>query len=196
MEFNKEMIRFVMLTLGGFVQGLGMSLFLFPHHVPSGGSAGIAVLMNHLTPLSLGFSLWLNNFTMLFMAFKWFGFAWTIRTMYAVTVTSMTVYWCSLFISIPHVHIALDLLLGGILFGIGVGILIKYDASSGGMVVPALLISTSRSFRPGQTMFWINISIFLMTALVIDLKIVIYAIVCQWLSTKIIDFTNRSSPSV
>ncbi|MBM7644169.1 uncharacterized membrane-anchored protein YitT (DUF2179 family) [Scopulibacillus daqui] len=194
--FNREMKRFMMLTIGGFVQGLGMALFLFPHHIPSGGAAGIAVLMNHLLPLSLGFSLWLNNFSMLFLAFKWFGYAWTIRTMYAVTVTSVTVHWAGLFIDMPHLHIALDILLGGILFGIGVGILIKYDASSGGMVVPALLISSSRHLRPGQTMFWINLSIFLLTALVIDLKIVIFAIICQWFSTKVIDLTNRRSLSV
>jgi hypothetical protein len=37
-------------------------------------------------------------------------------------------------------------------------------------------------------MMGINLFIFLFTSLVIDYKIVVYAIICQFLSTNIIDF--------
>ena len=80
------------------------------------------------------------------------------------------------------------MLAGSIFFGIGVGILIRVGASSGGMVIPALMIATYKNWSPGKVMMGINLIIFLLTALVIDYKIVLYAIICQFLSTNIIDY--------
>lgn len=165
-----------------------MSLFLFPHSIPSGGAAGLALLMNHWFNLSLGFSLWLANAVFLLFALNYFGFGWTFRTIFSVAITSTTVSLLTPAISLPHIHIYLDMLTGSIIFGIGVGTLIRMGASSGGMVIPALMIATYKNWSPGKVMMGINLFIFLLTALVIDYKIVIYAIICQFISTNIIDY--------
>lgn len=168
-----------------------MSLFLFPHSIPSGGAAGLALLLNHWFHLSLGFSLWLANIVFLFFALNYFGYTWTLRTIISVATTSMTITLLTSQITFPHVHIFLDILGGSIFFGIGVGILIRAGASSGGMVIPALMIASYKKWSPGKVMMGINLIIFCLTALIIEYKIVIYAIVCQFLSTNIIDFIYR-----
>jgi len=165
-----------------------MSLFLFPHSIPSGGAAGLALLMNHWFGLSLGFSLWLANIVFLLFALNYFGFTWTVRTIISVGTTSTTIIFLTSQISLPHVNLFLDMLGGSLFFGIGVGILIRVGASSGGMVIPALMIASYKKWSPGKVMMGINMVIFLLTALVIDYKIVVYAIICQFLSTNIIDF--------
>lgn len=188
---NKEVIRIGYLTVGGFLQGTAMAVFLFPHHIPSGGAAGVAILMNHWLHLPLGFSLWFVNFSMLVFAIRLFGVAWTIRTMYSVTITSLTISFFDAFVYMPHIHILVDLLCGSVCFGIGVGLMIKHGASSGGMVIPALAIANYRNSSPGKSMFWLNLCIFVLDATVINMRIVFFAIVCQWLSTKIIDAINH-----
>lgn len=165
-----------------------MSIFLFPHSIPSGGAAGLAILMNHWFHLSLGFSLWLANIVFLLFALQYFGFTWTIRTIFAVAVTATTVTFVSTEIHLPHVHLLIDILAGSLLFGIGVGLLIRSGASSGGMVIPALMIASYKKWSPGKVMMMINMFIFLLTALVINYKIVIFAVICQFISTNIIDF--------
>ena len=172
---------------GATLQGTAMALFLFPHHIPSGGAAGLALLFNHWFGLSLGLSVWLVNFSMLALAFIFFGTLWTIRTMLSVTITSIVVHLLEPFVQSPLHSLTVDLLIGGTLFGLGVGLLVKHGASSGGMLIPALMISHSRGMTPGQSMFLVNFVIFLLTAFVLDWKIVIYAIICQWLSTKVMD---------
>lgn len=184
---KKLFIYFCLLT-GAALQGMSMSLFLFPHSVPSGGAAGLALLLNHWFHLSLGFSLWLANIVFLFFALNYFGYTWTLRTIISVATTSMTITLLTSTITLPHVHIFLDLLSGSIIFGIGVGILIRAGASSGGMVIPALMIAAYKNWSPGKVMMGINLFIFSLTALVINYKIVIYAIGCQFLSTNIIDY--------
>lgn len=185
---NKLLLTYSCLLMGAFLQGMSMSIFLFPHSIPSGGAAGLALLMNHWFDLPLGLSLWLANIVFLIFALQYFGYTWTLRTILSVATTSITV---SIFTSqnpFPHGHIVLDIIGGSILFGIGVGILIRAGASSGGMVIPALMIASYKNWSPGKVMMGINFFIFLLTSLVIDYKIVIYAIVCQFLSTNIIDF--------
>ncbi|GGH78762.1 uncharacterized membrane-anchored protein YitT (DUF2179 family) [Pullulanibacillus pueri] len=182
--------RYGILISGAMLQGVAMALFLFPHHIPSGGAAGLAIIFNQLFHLSHSWSLWLVNFTFLIFAIYWFGLAWTVRTMFAVTITSITIHVLNSTLVI-HTHpLIIDLLFGAILFGLGVGLLIKHGASSGGMLIPALMISNTRHFPPGKTMFWINLSIFVITACIIDWRIVIFAIICQWISSHIIDLNN------
>lgn len=188
---NKQIITYISIFLGAILQGVGMSIFLFPHDIPSGGAAGLAILANYLLNIPLGFGLWLVNFIFLTVALKYFGYSWTIRTMFAVTTTSVTVSFLTTYVNLPHIPFFLDLLFGSIIFGIGVGLLIRNGASSGGMVIPALIISNHYLFRPGQVMFTINLAIFLLTSIVINWNIIIYAIICQFIATSIIDFINE-----
>ncbi|PLR78726.1 membrane protein [Bacillus sp. V3-13] len=189
--FFRQVLTYGYLTCGGIIQGLGMALFLFPNSIPSGGAAGLAVLLNFFLEISLGLALWFSNLIALSLAVKYFGCEWTFRTMYSVSITSFTVNWVTAFWYLPDLNIGLDILLGAILYGIGVGILIRYGSSSGGMVVIALIIAMQKNWSPGKAMFWVNLSIFILTALVIDLKIVLFAIICQFLSAKIIDFVDN-----
>ncbi|GHH96718.1 UPF0750 membrane protein YitE [Neobacillus kokaensis] len=145
-------------------------------------------MMNYWFNLSLGFSLWLANIVFLLFALKYFGYTWTFRTILSVATTSTVVTILSAQAPHIHVHILLDLAAGSVFFGIGVGLLIRAGASSGGMVIPALMIASYKNWSPGKVMMGINLFIFLFTALVIDYKIVIYGVVCQFFSTNIIDF--------
>lgn len=188
---RREMRNYFFLTIGAILQGLSMALFLFPHGVPSGGAAGIAILMNHWLFIPLGVALWLTNFILLSFAIYGFGMLWTLRTMYSVTVTSFTVHIIDQYVHLANEYLFIDLICGSFVFGIGVGMLIRYGASSGGMVIPSLLIATVKKIPPGKVMFWINMTIFIITATVIEWKIVFYAIFCQWCSTQIIDIVYK-----
>ncbi|MEH7224403.1 YitT family protein [Bacillus sp. JJ1566] len=184
----KVVVTYFCIVAGAFLQGLGMSLFLFPHNIPSGGAAGLAILMNHWVELPLGMSLWIVNFSFLIVALKYFGFSWTVKTMIAVTITSVTVSYVSTLGSFLTPFFWLDLLCGAMIFGVGVGLLIRSGSSSGGMVIPTLMIARYNDWSPGKVMLWLNFFIFLVTASVIDIRIVFYAILCQTVSTNIIDF--------
>jgi uncharacterized membrane-anchored protein YitT (DUF2179 family) len=188
---KKKVLTYVCIFVGALLQGMSMSLFLFPHTIPSGGAAGLAILLNHWFNLPLGFALWLANIVFLLFALNYFGYSWTFRTIISVATTSMTVSILTSQVQHIHFHILIDLLCGSIFFGLGVGLLIRAGSSSGGMVIPALMIATYKKWSPGKVMMGINLCIFLLTSLVIDYKIVIYALICQYFSTNIIDIIYK-----
>lgn len=177
--------------IGGFTQGVGMGLFLFPQSIPSGGAGGIAILLNHLFHIHKGVALWVVNFAMLMIAMKYLGKRFTVWTILGITMTSISVYFFELYIEIVHRNIFYDLVIGSIFLGLGIGILMRQRVSNGGVGVIAFMITHGRNILPGKPLFLINCSIFAITAAVIDWKIFILAFISQWISTRMVDLIYR-----
>ena len=117
---SKGFIQIILLIFGAIIQGMAMAQFLFPHNIPSGGGAGIAILIHHFLHLPLGFSLWLSNAVFLIFALNFFGLTWTLKTIFAVALTAITVNFITDAFMFYHIHIFADIVLGGIFYGIGV----------------------------------------------------------------------------
>jgi len=177
-----------LITCGGIIQGIAMAVFLFPHSIPSGGAGGIAVLLHYWFNTPLGFGLWLVNFSCLVAAVKWLGNASTLGTMFGITVNSLTIYVVSVDMHRSSELLWLDLIVGSLLLGAGVGILLRQGVSNGGMGVLALIIANYRNILPGKPLFAINGSIFLFTGFIIDCRLVFLAIMSQWLCSKVVNF--------
>lgn len=190
LQMKRNILTYFCLLTGAILQGLSMVFFLFPHSIPSGGAAGFTILLNHWLGLPHGIALWFVNVIFLGFALNIFGKRWTFRTILSVFTTSMTISIVSFYIPYPNTNLLFDVLLGSILFGIGVGLLIRVGSSSGGMVIPALMLSNYKKWSPGKTLMGINLFIFLFTSIVINYRIIIYAIICQLISTMIIDYIN------
>ena len=177
----------VIITIGAIIQGLAMDIFLFPNSVPSGGAGGLAVIMNYLFNVPTGIGLWIVNFSMLLAGIKWLGNASVIGTMYSITIASMTIQLFDYPIYFSS-NVWIDLVIGSIILGIGVGILLSHGVSNGGVGVLALIISYYRNVSPGTPLFLINGFIFLLTASIISWDIIFQAIFSQWLVSKVVDF--------
>ncbi|UXH45233.1 YitT family protein [Rossellomorea vietnamensis] len=181
----------VILGLASTIQGLAMAVFLFPHFIPSGGAASVSVLLNYLLHVPFADTLWVMNACLLGAAIKWLGKGNAFWTMYCVTVTSVVVDAADPLMTGTVSFVFVDLLIGSILFGIGVGVLFRMGASSGGMDILALIISKLKGYSPGKTLFAINGSVLLLTGIVVDLKIILFAIACQFIATRILDIINK-----
>jgi uncharacterized membrane-anchored protein YitT (DUF2179 family) len=181
----------LMLGIAASIQGIAMAIFLFPHFIPTGGAASLAVLFNYILNTPFEITLWILNAGLLFAAIKWLGKGTAIWTLYCVTVTSVTIGLISPFITGQLTNVVLDLLLGSIIFGVGIGILFRMGASSGGMDILALIISKLKGYSPGKTLFAINGTILLTTGIIVDWKIIIFAVIGQFISTRILDIVCR-----
>ncbi|WP_100333843.1 YitT family protein [Bacillus alkalisoli] len=183
----KKLHKLIILTIGSTVQGLAMAFFLFPHFIPSGGAAGFAVIFNHVWEVPFAWTIWCLNAILLLMAIKWLGLGSASWTMFCVSVTAITINVVSIETLSPLNYVIVDLILGAVFFGIGLGILFRFGASSGGIDILALIICKIRNSKPGKTLFYINGTILLATGLLMDWKIILYAIISQFIATRVVD---------
>ncbi|USK39674.1 YitT family protein [Cytobacillus firmus] len=181
----------LILGIAAGIQGIAMTFFLFPHFIPSGGAASLAVLFNYLLDIPYSVTLWILNVGLLLAAAKWLGKSSVIWTLFCVSVTSVTIDFLTPYITEPLNPVLMDLLLGAAVFGVGVGILFRMGASSGGMDILALIISKARGSAPGRTLFYINGSLLLLTGVVVDWKVIVYAVICQMIGTRMIDLIYK-----
>ncbi|WP_335524882.1 YitT family protein [Cytobacillus firmus] len=181
----------MILGIAAGIQGIAMTFFLFPHFIPSGGAASLAVLFNYLLDTPYSVTLWVLNAGLLLAAAKWLGKSSVFWTLFCVSVTSVTIDFLTPYITEPLNPVFLDLLLGAAVFGVGVGILFRMGASSGGMDILALIISKARGSAPGRTLFYINGSLLLLTGVVVDWKVIVYAVICQMIGTRMIDLIYK-----
>ncbi|GBF10421.1 YitT family protein [Tepidibacillus infernus] len=182
------MKTYTIITIGAIIQGIAMDVFLFPNNIPSGGAGGLAVLLNYLFQVPVGFALWFVNFSMLLAGIKWLGSSSAIGTIYSISVASLTIHLFDAPWLREYTNVWGDLFIGSIILGFGVGILLRQGVSNGGVGVLALIIAKYRNTTPGKPLFWINGSIFLLTASIIAWQIIIQAILSQWIVGKIVDF--------
>ncbi|WP_232223956.1 YitT family protein [Anoxybacteroides tepidamans] len=180
--------KYLLVIAGSMIQGFAMGVFLFPNSIPSGGAGGITVLLNYIFHIPASLALWLVNASMLVVAFRYLGSASTVGTLIGITVTSLSVQFFESNLYMPSPNVWIDLFIGSFFLGVGVAILMRQGVSQGGIGIIALIIAKSRRINPGKPLFWINGSIFIITGYIIDWKIVIQAIFCQWMSTQIVDW--------
>lgn len=181
------MLKLFFWTFGSFIQAAAMSIFLFPHAISSGGAAGISIILDHVFQTPYAVSIWGVNAVMIVLAIKWLGFKTAAGTMYCVTAAVVVIDLLAPFFTTPVGPVWLDLPAGAIVFGIGVGILFKFDASSGGMSIAALILSKLYGWPSGRALFYINTLVLIAAGIVVDMQTIIYAVICQWISSGVID---------
>ncbi|WP_018663874.1 YitT family protein [Heyndrickxia acidiproducens] len=174
------------LVAGAAIQGYAMGVFLFPNAIPSGGAGGLTVLFNYWFQIPFSIALWFLNSSMLLFAIYYLGGASALGTLIGITITSISVNIFHVLWDTPFTNEWMDLAVGSIILGLGVGILIRNGFSNGGIGIIALIIAKYRTVNPAKPLFIINGLIFLITAYVIDWRIVIQAIICQYISTKMV----------
>lgn len=144
---NKETIQeIVLVIIGNLVLALGVTVFILPNDVLTGGLTGIAVALEpviHVEP-----TLVINVMT---VALFFVGWLFLGRRFALKTLVSTICY--PLFLSLlawvvdtqfPENYFIMDRYLatiyGGILMGCGVGLIFRCGASSGGMDIPPLVL--------------------------------------------------------
>lgn len=178
---------------GSLIQGCAMGVFLFPHSIPSGSGAGLAMLLNYWFHLPLSIGFWLVNISFLLFAVHYLGRVSAFGTIMVITITSVSVNFFEVYVKTPFGSLWINLLVGSVILGTGISILFRERVTNGGIGFVALAIAKARRINPGTSLFIINVLIFSLTAIVIDWKIIIQALICQWISTRVIKWLHNPS---
>ncbi len=153
------MKRFVFLTVGSFLFAYGFALFIEPANIAPGGLTGIVVIISRLYPsLNTGYIFLLLNIPLLLTGAIAFGINFFLKTLYTTIISSVTMTLASRIITSPIIpNVILMTFIGSIICGIGLALVIKADATTGGTDIIAKLIHNHLSrVRIGWIFFIID----------------------------------------
>lgn len=128
----KEFKRYFFMVVGCFSYALSLQMFLIPNEIVGGGVSGAASLIEIITGLPAGLFIVLINLPILFFGFRLMGWKFIIRCFITTASLGLATEILSWFVPSITDNPILAAAYGGILQGIGIGLFIKYETSSGG----------------------------------------------------------------
>ena len=183
-EFIK---RAFFLIVGAFIVAVALEMFLLPNKIIDGGVIGISMMATYLTGWNLGLLIFCINIPFVLLAYKTIGKKFVINTFFAIGMLAIATNVVSRF----H-HITEDLLLvtifGGILLGIGVGLILRNNASLDGTEMVSLVLTKKlKIVSVGELLMFINLFIYTAAGFVFEWDRAFYSILTYYIASKTID---------
>jgi len=180
--------RIVMLTIGAVLMAVALEIFLVPNDVIDGGITGISIILHELTGVPLGLYLFFINLPFLFLGYKQIGKTFTLSTLYAVSVMSLSTFLLEPIAPLTITKI-LAAIFGGVILGIGVGLVIRFGGSMDGTEIVAILINKKTPFSVGEVVMFFNLFILTSAGFVFEWDSAMYSLIAYFIAYKAIDIT-------
>ncbi|HDR8452916.1 TPA: YitT family protein [Bacillus cereus] len=183
----KKVFEYVLLTIGSIIVADSLELILAPNGLVDGGVTAIAIMANKVAGLPLyGVFLGINIPILLFTA-KVMGKKFFIRTSYANVVTTLGLIYLKPFPAITTSEL-LIVLYGGVLFGIGVGIVVKMGGAIDGSEMLAVWMNKHFNVPISTFLLAVNAVIFIFVAILFSIEQAMFSLAIFYIVTKMIDF--------
>ena len=165
---------FPLLILAVLLLSLSINLFLGPHHIAAGGVSGLGILAEAAFSIDRSIVVLILNCFMLLLTIIFLG-----KTVFLNTLVGSLLF--PLFLAlVPEVMITSDRLLsvlfGSAIFGIGVAILYKIGASSGGTTIPPLILQKYWHINTSTGLLVTDSVIVLLTIFIFGVESFLFAI--------------------
>lgn len=196
---------YVVIVLGIFLYSFGFTAFIFPEKVVIGGVTGLGTIIFFVTERMFGtgvpvaVSQYALNLILLFFAFRSVGKQFVIRTIFGATVISLFIgVLTPLFKEtlVPNQPF-MNIILGSLMCGIGLGIVFTHNGSTGGTDIVAAMVSKHSNVSVGRTMLYTDMCIISSSYLIFhQIETVVYGfvvlVIVSFMADMIIN-TNRQA---
>jgi len=197
-QLKLELRNSILIGLGAAFLALGVVLFLAPNRIATGGTPGAAILLHYLVDLPIGGLMILINLPLLLVGSKMLGRSFAIRTIAAIGLTSLLIDLFSEILKLQALshNVLLATLYGGIAVGLGVGLILRGNASAGGSTIIARIVASRTQIKPGQVIFGLDLLIVLATAVVFrSIEPALWSLIGIYVTAKCIDTVLTGSPT-
>jgi uncharacterized membrane-anchored protein YitT (DUF2179 family) len=152
---------FFTIFVGTFMYALGITQFIMPHKFVTGGLTGVGVLLNYAFNFPVSASVLILNTILLLISFRILGSEFLIKTIIGVVSLAFFIgmfegfSWEPIMTNEPLIAG----LIGAIMCGVGVGLVLSVNGSTGGTDIIVMIINKYRNITPGRTMLLIDLAI-------------------------------------
>ncbi|MDC1106169.1 YitT family protein [Prolixibacteraceae bacterium] len=196
-------IDYGLILLGCFLMAIGYDYFISPHKIAPGGVYGIAIVLHHVTKgvfdafpegLPVGATGLVLNIPLTIAGIWILGPRFGIKTILGFAICSIMIdgiTWLRVDGELPLVNdVLLSSIFGGLLIGVGLGLIFKAKATSGGSDIIAMIIQKYSGWSLGKLMIIVDSAIVLIALVAFeDWRIPLYSWLVIYITGKAIDVT-------
>ena len=187
---KRNLANLILVVVGSAIAAIGYSLFLIPHHFVPGGVSGIAIIVNYFTRLPVGTLIMVLNIPVFIFGIKIMGRKYGLRSLLGMVISSVLI---DFFYEVVKIKSATDNAVlaasyGGFMLGIGLGLVFRGRASTGGSDIIGQILNKYLGVSIGIGIMLIDFFIISASGLAYrNLEAPLYGYIVLVISTKVID---------
>lgn len=188
-----KLFDYLLIFFGTLFMAVALNVFFEPNNMVIGGATGIAVIVKHITKdivdggLSLGITNLLVNIPLFLAAFKIFGGRFIGKTVIATLLLSFNLE-ITAFLPVFHDDLVIVSVFGGAITGLGLSLIFRARATTGGSDLAASLIQYKiKHYTVAVIMLFLDVLIIICGYFVFGFAVTMYAVISVYISSKIID---------
>ena len=175
-------------TLGVILTAIALDAFLVPAKIAAGGLSGVATILYHMFQWPVGLVMLVLNIPLFIWSILRLGWRYTVNSIFGTVALSVFVDLLVPYIPVVTEDLLLASLYGGVLMGIGLGIVFRFNSTTGGTELLAAILRTYVGINIGQLLFIIDGLVVVWAGLVFrSAELAMYALITIFLASWIID---------
>lgn len=184
-QILKEMLETI---LGALIMAAGVSLFLLPNQLSSGGIAGVATIFYYLLNIPMGTVIIAINIPLFLFSMYKVGKMFFIKSIVGTVAMSIFIDLLDKIKPLTNDRF-LACIYGGILLGLGTTLLLKAESSTGGSDLISYIAKKYKpTVRSGNIIVIIDIIIIALNVIFFkEIEIGLYSAIAIYIMGKIID---------
>ena len=192
----REIHDYVVILVGLFIYALGWTVFLLPNNITIGGVPGISSILYWAYGLPVQIPFFAVNAVLLIFALKTLGLKFCVRTIFGVVMTTIILSFLQPWVKDAHLlqdQLFMATVIGSCFCGVGVGLVLTSNGSSGGTDIVAAIVHKYRDISLGRVILIVDLIIITSSYVVLrDWERVIYGYVVLIIMTFVIDQVANS----
>jgi uncharacterized membrane-anchored protein YitT (DUF2179 family) len=182
---------FVAVIVGSLLMAAGMNLFLIPNRLAAGGFSGFAVILFHLFKIPTGLTIIVLNIPLFVAAWLLLGSDKVGRNLLGSLLFPLAIELTAPYLPVLTWDPLLASVYGGIVMGLGLGLIFRYQGSSGGTALLSLILNRTTGLTVGQALLGSDLVVIGMAVFMLGAEAAMYSALSLFISTKVIDLIQE-----
>lgn len=188
-KYSKEK-RIIEFIIGCFLIAVSYNVFIAPNKIIPGGTGGIAIILNNLFGINNSAFIFIANIFLLILSYFLLGIDRTKNTFLGSILFPIFVHLTediNVWLKIDISNVLLSTLLGGLIFGFGIGLVFRAGFSVGGTDTINFINNKYFKITIGKSILLVDGMITLCSGIFLGLNSLMYSIILIYLISYISD---------
>lgn len=178
----------IFILLGSFIFSIGINCFAVTNRLAEGGFTGVALMVYYLFGISTGTVLLILNIPLFIIGYKVFGKRTFIYTLIGTASVSFFLELTKGLKGFQSDDLLFVALYTGVFVGVGLGMILRVGATTGGVDIIARLANKYWGWSIGRTFLIADFTVIAISGTLFGLETAMYTLVAVFVGARVIDY--------
>jgi len=191
--FGSVLREYIGITIGIILVAVALDMFLIPNKLAAGGVSGLSTVLHYQFGFSVGLTMAILNVILFAIGTRIHGWKYGVKTIYGAFGLALAVDLLAPVVKSFEItnDAILGTLYGGIISGIGMGLVFRHGANTGGTDIVAQIFQKYSNLGLGQLFLLVDGFVMLVAASVFGLKLALYGMIAVIVMGRVIDYIQE-----